>query len=281
MNKLLYSINSIHYSIFKKGSKTYFYSSLLFPKHIRKDISHLYSFVRTADNFVDSIPQQKVEFKQFIDQLNKGYKQQTGNLVIDDFVELVKERNINKKWVDAFIKSMEMDTKQNSYKNFNELNEYLYGSAEVIGLLLAKILNLNPKSYPYARQMGRAMQFINFIRDIAEDNDLNRTYIPLSELKKYKLSDLRIETTKKNPLQFEKLIRDQINTYFKWQKKAEEGYKYIEPKYLTAIKTASDLYTWTAYQIYKDPFIVYSKKVKPSMHTIISHAGQNMLKKYL
>ncbi len=164
---------------------------------------------------------------------------------------------------------------------FQELDQYLYGSAEVIGLMISKLLRLEKESAIYARRLGKAMQYINFIRDIAEDNALGRTYIPQSELKKYNLTDLKYETTQEHKEEFIKLIREQITIYFRWQRKAERGFNYIPPKYLVAVKTASDLYKWTAVQIYKDPFIVYSKKVKPSMKTIITHATQNMFKTYL
>lgn len=282
MNNLLYSINNIHYSIFKKGSKTYFYSSLLFPKEIRQQIAHLYSFVRTADNFVDSIPQQKSQFNQFTKELSLALKQkQSNNIIIQDFLNLSRKKDIKFEWIEAFLLAMKTDMTKTKYKNFNELDLYIYGSAEVIGLMLAKILNLDPKSYPYAKKLGKSMQYINFIRDIAEDNELKRIYIPQSELKKYGLKDLEYETVKANKSGFIRLIRSQIETYYKWQKDAEVGFKYISPKYITAIKTASDLYKWTATQIYKDPFIIYTKKVKPPMHKIIVQAGQNVFKQYL
>lgn len=282
MNKFLYSINSIHYSIFKKGSKTYFYSSLLFPKNIREQIAHLYSFVRTADNFVDSIPQQRSQFNKFIKELDSAKKtKKSNNLIINDFIALVNKKGIKSDWIEAFVTSMKTDLYKRRYKNFDELNQYIYGSAEVIGLMLAKILKLDPKSYRYAKKLGRSMQYINFIRDIAEDNELKRTYIPQSELYKFGLVDLEYETALNNKQSFINLIRSQIEIYYQWQKEAEAGFKYISPKYITAIKTASDLYKWTAYQIYKDPFIIYTKKVKPPIHKIIVQASSNVIKQYL
>lgn len=281
-NKLFFSINNPQYFIFKKGSKTYFYSSLLFPKPTRNDISILYSFVRLADNFVDAIPQQVKEFNKFNIILKKGLgNKKTDNKIIDDFLVLVKNKGINHKWINAFMYSMKLDTKKTTYKNFRELDQYLYGSAEVIGLMMSKLLRLEKESTFYAKRLGKAMQFINFIRDIAEDNALGRTYIPQSELKKYNLTDLKYETALKHQKEFISLMREQITIYFRWQRKAEQGFDYIPTKYLVAIKTASDLYKWTAVQIYKDPFIVYSKKVKPSMSTIITHATQNVFKIYL
>jgi 15-cis-phytoene synthase len=72
------------FEIFKKGSTTYFYSSLLFPKDVREDIFILYAFVRTTDNFVDTVPQQKKEFKKFVKEYQTSLvKRESTNLIKD------------------------------------------------------------------------------------------------------------------------------------------------------------------------------------------------------
>ena len=92
---------------------------------------------------------------------------------------------------------MEMDIKKKGYSIINQIIEYMHGSAEVVGLMMAKILDLPEKSYKYSQYLGRAMQYINFIRDIAEDLQLGRIYLPMAELKKYKLKDLEYSHTSK------------------------------------------------------------------------------------
>ena len=110
------------------------------------------------------------------------------NKVITDFVELSQKRKFDNKWVDAFLFSMEMDTRKSTYKNLDELNTYLYGSAEVIGLMMNRVMNINENANDSARYLGKAMQFINFIRDIDEDLDLKRTYFPVEDLDSFGLS---------------------------------------------------------------------------------------------
>ena len=75
----------------------------------------------------------------------KGKK--TNDLVVNKFAELVEKKNFDKNWVDAFLDSMEMDIHKNSYETLNETIEYIYGSAEVIGLMMAKIMNLSKESF--------------------------------------------------------------------------------------------------------------------------------------
>jgi len=256
------------FSIFKQGSRTYFYSSLFFPKNVRKDVFTLYSFVRVADDFVDCIPQKTTEFKEFRTLYTKALRgRQVNNLVIDSFVELMKRKAFDKKWVNAFLDSMEMDLTKKSYKNLDETIEYIYGSAEVIGLMMAKILDLPKEAYECARVQGRAMQYVNFIRDIREDLTLGRNYFPQTQMKKSKLISLELQ--KNETSQLANFISLQITQYLQWQKEAEQGYVYIPKRYLIPIKTAAQMYKWTATEIQKNPLLVYEKKLKPSVAQIM------------
>ncbi len=100
-------------SIFRKGSRTYFYSSLFFPMQIRQEVFILYGFVRKTDNFVDIIPQDYNGFYLFKDkyyQAKNGKK--SGDVVIDSFVQLAQQKGFEDEWVDAFLHSMELDLKK-------------------------------------------------------------------------------------------------------------------------------------------------------------------------
>ncbi|MBN1897899.1 MAG: phytoene/squalene synthase family protein [Spirochaetes bacterium] len=258
------------YRIFKSGSKTYFTSSLFFPKEVKEDIFVLYSFVRTADNFIDRIPQNKKGFFKFKQKYLKTLKGQTGrDGIIDPFVRLIKKRNLNKKWVMSFLRSMQMDLFKKTYPTLHSTLRYIYGSAEVIGLMMAAILGLPERSYPYARLLGRAMQYINFIRDIPEDLSFGRIYLPLKDMKKFKLKNTDFSEAVKDPEKWTRFIRSQIKRFLIWQEKAEKGFNYMPRRYLVPIKTASDMYKWTSIKIYQDPLVVFRKKIKPSKLRIV------------
>ena len=163
-------INKTFYSIFQQGSKTMFYSSIFFPKNIRKDVFVLYGFVRTADDLVDTPYQDKKEFFKFKEKYMQSQSGiTTGDIVIDSFAELEKRKNFDLKWTEAFLNSMEMDLTKKTYETVDEVLEYVYGAAEVMGLYMVNILGLDKKSYFFSRYLGRALQCINAIRDIAED----------------------------------------------------------------------------------------------------------------
>ncbi|URA09989.1 phytoene/squalene synthase family protein [Thermospira aquatica] len=262
-------------SIFQKGSKTYFNSSLFFPKTMREQVFRLYAFVRVADNYVDAIPQQKEAFYQF-KHAYLAARQGTPSQdpVIDSFVRLSQELGFPDEWADAFLAAMEEDLSKHIYHTLDETCEYMYGSAEVIGFFMSRIMMLPEEAYPYAALLGRAMQYINFIRDIAEDLSFGRIYLPLDESP---FPDLKEETCRKNPSAFEQYIRRQIFRYLEWQNEAQKGYQFIPKKMLIPIKTAADMYAWTARKIFRNPWIVYKRKVKPPKWRILVQVLWNTL----
>lgn len=265
----------IIFNTFKRGSKTYFYSSIFFSKEARDDVFSLYSFVRKADNFVDVMPQQKEAFYRFKDAYYNALNgKTTSEVIISSFVELMHRKSFQRAWIDAFFEAMETDLTKQRYETIEETLHYVYGSAEVIGLMMAKILDLDPQSYPCAQYLGRAMQYINFIRDIEEDLALGRTYLPLGDSP---LERLDFDYVVKRQAAFCEFIRTHIGIYRQWQKEAEKGFSYIPRRCLIPIKTASDMYQWTAERIYRNPLIVFQKKIKPSIPRIVSQIAANSL----
>ena len=268
-------IDQVHFETFKQGSKTYFNSSIFFPEHVRKDVFILYGFVRKADNFIDVIPQNPDGYYQF--KQNYQYALNGGNVkdsIVQSFVELVNRKGLKPEWVDSFFRSMEMDLTKSIYHTVDETLEYIFGSAEVIGLFMAKILDLPAESYEAAKMQGRAMQYINFIRDIKEDLEFGRRYLPVegTSLKRFELDYM-----KDNQDRFIDFIRHHVSLYRRWQKDAENGYRHIPKRYLVPIKTASDMYGWTARKIENNPLIVFQRKVKPSTLRVVFHIVCNSL----
>ena len=121
------------------------------------------------------------------------------------------------------------------------------------------------------------MQCINALRDIAEDIKLGRSYIPIKDLNEHGLKSLEDQYIKKHPEKFSNLINTHISRFCYWLETAEKGYHYMPKRYLISVKTAMDMYQWTAEQILKNPFIVYEWKVKPLISQIISTVFINLV----
>jgi phytoene synthase len=268
-------MNAVHRDIFKKGSKTYFNSSLFFPESIRRDVFTLYGFVRVADDFVDQVPQDVEGFYQFKERYQRTLLgEASGDAIIDSFAELSRRKRFPGEWAEAFLTAMETDLSKKEYRTVAESLRYIYGSAEVIGLFMSRIMDLDERSFHSARMLGRAMQYINFIRDIAEDLSLGRRYLALEGTP---LGSLDEETAARQPRAFESFIKQHLDLYRGWQAEAEQGYPLIPRRYRVAIKTAADMYNWTAHRIEDDPFIVFRRKVKPVKVRILAALMRNWL----
>lgn len=290
---------SLEKEIFKKGSTTYYWSSKFFPKKVRADVFKLYSYVRVMDNFVDEQPAQPEKLeeaenmrldlmkasknKSQITNININPTSNTKHLtpseiqVVQNIVELTKKYQFEQVWLSAFYQSMKWDCEGRKYLTLEQTLEYIYGSAEVIGLMMSKIFGLSDEALEAARLQGRAMQFVNFIRDINEDNALGRCYFPDNDLKKFGLKDLSEKTAQRDKESFKKFVQFELERYNQWQALAYKGYKQIPKRYRIAIATAVDGYNWTAQQIENNPLIVFEQKVKPKKHQLISWAAKNSL----
>jgi phytoene synthase len=158
----------------------------LLHKDLRQPVYNIYGFVRFADEIVDTFHQHnKSELlsqfkKETYEAIERGLSM---NPILNSFQKTVKEYNIDLKLVDAFLHSMEMDLAK-QYYNQSEYEEYIYGSAEVVGLMCLYVFcngdkNLYEKLKSSARSLGAAFQKVNFLRDIKADfNGLSRVYFP-------------------------------------------------------------------------------------------------------
>jgi phytoene synthase len=271
---------SLEEDIFKKGSTTYYFSSKFFPKPVREDVFKLYSFVRVADDYVDSLPQQASSFKKLRSMWLAAESKETFNTkpeskdtvderVVKNIIYVQRKYAFEHDWIEAFLDSMQADLDRKRYKTLADSLWYVFGSAEVIGLMMAKILGLPEESYEAAKLQGRAMQWINFIRDIDEDIQLGRCYFPEAVRKEYALNKISKEAAEQNKTVFNEFVRAEIERYQAWQSEANQGYKYIPKRLRIPLQTARDMYNWTAEEIYKNPMIVFEKKVKPQKARII------------
>lgn len=267
-------IDQLHRIIFQQGSKTYYNSSRLFPKKVRRDVFTLYAFVRVADNLVDDQPVHPDEFRAFRQRWRDAERgTPAGDWVIDPFVELSHRRGFDRQWTEDFLSAMESDLDAKPCDSLDDVLRYTWGSAEVIGLFMVRILGLPDASWETACLMGRSMQFINFLRDVAEDYGIGRRYLPLGDSG---LPGLTPEAVQADPEAFRRFMRSHTALYQRWQRGAKSGYRYLPWRFRLAVKTASDLYNWTAEQILQDPMVVWKRKVKPSKLRILATAAANL-----
>ncbi len=177
-----------------KAYSTSFSSAVkMLAPSIRQDIYNIYGFVRFADEIVDSFHDyNKAElFDKFEIELDHAIKNKISlNPILNSFQHTVNRHNIKRELIDAFMKSMKLDLEKQEYKTTEEYHEYIYGSADVVGLMcLMVFVNGDEKKYndlkESAMKLGSAFQKVNFLRDLKADFEgLNRTYFPNTDLTK-------------------------------------------------------------------------------------------------
>jgi phytoene/squalene synthetase len=203
---------------------------------IRQDIYNIYGFVRFADEIVDSFHDYNKEilFDKFEKELEDAIHDKISlNPILNSFQHTVNKYNISQDLIGAFMKSMKLDLVKQEYKTTEEYHEYIYGSADVVGLMcLMVFVNGDEKKYEElkdsAMKLGSAFQKVNFLRDLKADFEgLNRTYFPNTDLNKL------TETSKKE-------IIDDIEVDFKM---AYEG--------ILRLPIEAKFGVYTAYRYYK------------------------------
>ncbi|WP_298546529.1 phytoene/squalene synthase family protein [uncultured Aquimarina sp.] len=159
----------------------------LFDKSIRDSIYSIYGFVRFADEIVDTFHDydKATLFSDFEEDYYRAYNQGISlNPILNSFQITVRKYNIDDELIQAFLKSMHSDLSKKEFDD-DEIKAYIYGSADVVGLMCLKVfVNGDEEHYqalkPAAMRLGSAFQKVNFLRDINDDiNELHRIYFPI------------------------------------------------------------------------------------------------------
>ena len=175
----------------KKYSTSFSLAVKMLSPTIRSAIYNIYGFVRFADEIVDTFHDYKKE--ELLDDFEKEYYKalENGislNPILNSFQATVKRYNITDDLVKSFLKSMRADLSKTAYETQEEYNEYIYGSADVVGLMCLKVIvDGDDEKYNElknaAMRLGSAFQKVNFLRDLKDDFELlNRSYFPNVDL---------------------------------------------------------------------------------------------------
>lgn len=247
--------------------KTYFLATRLLPAAKRPFVHALYGLARYADEIVDKIDpsftaQQRADALKrwsdvFMRDLETGH---SSDPVAAAAVDTAVRWSIPADHFAAFFHSMEMDLTVEQYQTYEDLFEYVYGSAAVIGLQMVPILEPRSKrAYDHARDLGIAFQLANFIRDVGEDLERGRIYLPLSELAEYGVTptDVRAHRVDDN---WREALADQIGRVRMLQARANPGIAMLEPASQPCIAAASVLYCGIVDEVEANDYDVFTRR---------------------
>ena len=274
-------LNALH-------GKTYFLATLLLPKAKRPFVHALYGFARYADEIVDDLASElSLEEKaQALSTWGDGVLADLKKGTSDDHVgraliDTVKRFDIPHEHFEAFLHSMTMDLTVQEYETYEDLLEYVYGSAAVIGLEMVPILGpLHKDAFEAAKKLGIAFQLANFIRDVDEDLDRGRVYLPIKELAEFGVTREMLEERVLTPEIIEAL-KFQIARVRQLQAEAAPGIAMLEATSRPCIEAASTLYCGIVDEVEKIGYDIFNQRAKTSTARRMRVAGAAFMKRAL
>lgn len=178
----------------KKEARNFFYAFRTLPHHKRRSIYAAYAFGRACDDASDEdipVAEKQTLLEGIRQQLRAGEAGDASGPVMLALVDSAKAFAIPYKYLHEVVDGVEMDLTKTRYANFKELREYCYKVASVIGLISVEIFEHedNPKVTEYSIDLGLAMQLTNIMRDVREDAERGRIYLPQDEIKRFGYSE--------------------------------------------------------------------------------------------
>lgn len=231
-------------------SKSFYFASRFLPPEQRKSVAALYAFCRLADDIVDEAPEgtsietinaELDNLREAITRLANGYTSKQP--ILQAFGDTIRKYNIPIEFMYELIEGVRMDLVKKKYETDEELDLYMYRVASTVGLMMTHIFLDNPAPSTLARasDLGKAMQLTNILRDIKEDYDKGRIYLPEKTMELYNVTkmDLQSSQTTNN---LKRLIQYESERAKGYYRQANLGIDDLPPEGAYTVKVASRVY---------------------------------------
>ena len=252
--------------------KTYYLATLLLPPNKRPFVHALYGFARYADEIVDDLSSTLTieEKTEVLTQWSANFLENLkDNKPVDDVclavTHTIRTWDIPIIYFEAFLESMKMDLTVTEYKTFDDLMTYVYGSASVIGLQMVPILEpSDDRAYEHAQQLGVAFQLANFIRDVGEDLERGRVYLPLDDFAQFGVTRADLEKRIATPA-IKQALAFQVQRVRDLEEASRAGIEMLEPAARPCIETARVLYCGIVDAVEAIDYEVFTRRASVSL----------------
>lgn len=255
--------------ITKRYGTSFYFATQFFPREMREGIYAVYAFARIPDEIVDdpdlTDPEEAIRnLNDWVSRWRKAMKMgESDDPVLNAIVTAFRKYHIPIEDCDAFLGSMFLDKEKFNYANYEELEDYMYGSAGVIGLMVTRVVGYSgDEAFEYAKKLGYAFQLTNFLRDIREDHDdLGRVYMPENELALFGLSarDIASHSCDERFIEFMKYQVDRNRAVYR---EALPGIAMLHWRGRLAVRVAYVLYKAILGEIERANYNVYAGRVR-------------------
>ncbi|HOJ37924.1 MAG TPA: squalene/phytoene synthase family protein [Ignavibacteriales bacterium] len=232
----------------------------------KEAMSTLYNFCRITDDIVDdeNLPEE-IRAKNIYwwrQQVEKAIYNSSDYYLLNKFAQIVQKFNIPTEPIFDLIDGMLMDLEKKRYLNFDDLLLYCYRVASTVGLMTIQIIGYrNPSTKDYAINLGYAMQLTNIIRDVGEDAERNRIYLPLNDIEQFNVTEIDI-LNKKYDENMKNLLEFEANKALEFYHKADSFLDKNEKKFLYVARAMQHIYYALLKKIQKYNYNVFEKRIK-------------------
>lgn len=266
----------------KKHGKSYYFATKFFPRNMRQATYVLYGFFRVPDEMVDNpnlslrearsnnVAISSQEVQQTLQNWQKKWQHayntgESDEPVLRATAHVFHKYKIPYEYSESFLSAMIQDTEKSRYATYEELKQYMYGSAAVVGLMMSYVIGFSDKkALTYAEDLGYAMQLTNFLRDIREDyEDRNRIYIPKEDLERFAISEYGIHEHIVSD-NFKALMQFEIKRTREIYERSKAGIELLDKRGQFAVKMAAVLYGAILGKIEEVDYDVFSSRVSTS-----------------
>jgi 15-cis-phytoene synthase len=246
--------------IANEHSHTFYMASRPLPEPKRKAVRSLYAFCRITDDLIDRSNGNLAEGLAAWRECAMAWPPPCENPVAIAWGDTRARYRIPTCYAEQLVQGVASDLSKKRYQTFDELAVYCYGVASTVGLMSMHIIGFSGReAIPYAVKLGVAMQVTNILRDVREDWEAGRVYLPQTELREFGLSDADIATGR-NTQRWQDFMRYQVERNKQLYREAMPGIPYLHPAGRFAIGAAAELYRAILGDIEKHEYDVFSRR---------------------
>lgn len=268
-----------------KRAGNFYYAFLTLPADQFWAMCALYGFTRLVDDAGDdphsSLDQRTQALRQWRHDLTQALAGDTsGNLVLPALIDTVRRFHIPAEYLYSLIDGVELDLSPGRYAAFPDLARYCYHVAGVVGLCCIHVWGFtDPRAKPLAVTLGEAFQLTNILRDLKEDNDLGRCYLPLEDLTRFGYTEQELQHGVQND-RFQSLMQFEVGRARQLYAVADELKTYLSPVGVSVLETMIHLYRGLLDEIERRKYDVFSRRISLSRWKKLGFALGGIMRRF-
>ena len=250
------------------GSKSFYFATRFFPPDLARAAHAVYWFCRHTDDLVDECdtPQQgRADLEDWAEQVKRALNGGTPqHPVLRVFQHTAQQHRIPGEYPLELIEGMRMDLNGTRYRTFAELRIFCYRVASVVGLMMAEVIGyrdpgLREQAREHAIDLGIAMQLTNILRDVGEDLERGRIYLPSDEMEAAGYSEAELRAHARNDA-FRRLMQRQVIRAQGYYEMANPGLAMLDPRGRFAVQVAAEVYREILARIEQSDYAVFDRR---------------------